>query len=173
MHTWRQAILMMAVACAACGTRQTDSTKSQPLSARREAAIDVDVRAFALDVARDITQEGPAAWRRHFSESPAFFMAADGNLQFPDRASATAGIQALTRTIQHIDLKWSDNLRVDPLAADLALIATPYHEIIVTSSGSRVDSTGFFTGVTEFRDGRWRFRNAHWSSIRQPDPSSR
>jgi len=173
MHTWRQAILMMAVACAACGTRQTDSVKSQPLSARREAAIDVDVRAFAFDVARDITAEGPAAWRRHFSESPAFFMAADGNLQFPDSASATAGIQALTRTIQHIDLKWSDNLRVDALAPDLALIATPYHEIIVTSSGSRVDSTGFFTGVTEFRDGRWRFRNAHWSSIRQPGPSSR
>ncbi len=163
---------MMAVACAACGTRQTDSAKSQPLSARREAAIDVDVRAFALDVARDITAEGPAAWRRHFSESPAFFMAADGNLQFPDSASATAGIQALTRTIQHIDLKWADNLRVDALAPDLALIATPYHETIVTSSGARVDSTGFFTGVTEFRDGRWRFRNAHWSSIRQPSPSS-
>ena len=173
MHPWRQPILLIAVACAACGPRPMDSTKSQPLSARREAAIDVDVRAFAFDVARDITAEGPAAWRRYFSESPAFFMAADGNLQFPDSATATAGIQALARTIQHIDLKWSDNLRVDPLAPDLAMIATPYHEMIVTSSGTRLDSTGFFTGVTEFRDGRWRFRNAHWSSAPQPAAASR
>ncbi len=166
------AIVAIALACAACGPRATDSAMPQPLSARREAAIGVDVRAFALDVARDISAEGPAAWRRYFSESPAFFMAADGNLQFPDSASATAGIQALTRTIRHIDLKWDGDLRVDPLAPDLALIATPYHEIIVTSSGARVDSTGFFTGIVEFRDGRWRFRNAHWSSARQAAPAS-
>jgi hypothetical protein len=172
MRTGRQAMLTIAVTLAACGPRATDSPRSQPLTARREAAIEVDVRGFAEDVARDITAQGPAAWRRYFSESPAFFMAADGSLQFPDSASATAGIQALARTIQHIDLKWDSNLRVDPLAPDLALIATPYHELIVTSSGSRVDSSGFFTGITEFRDGRWRFRNAHWSSARQPAPPS-
>lgn len=95
-------------------------------------------------------------------------MAADGNLQFPDSASATAGIQALAKTIRHIDLTWSDDLRVDALAPDVALIASPYHELITTSSGARVDSTGFFTGIAEFRDGHWRFRDAHWSSAREP-----
>jgi len=161
----------MAFGLCNCAQRSADASKSQVLSARRESAIVVDARAFAFDVARDVTAEGPAAWRKHFSESPAFFMAADGNLQFPDSASATAGIQALTRTIQHIDLKWSDDLRVDALGPNMAMIASPYREIITTSSGARVDSTGFFTGVAEFRDGRWRFRNAHWSSAPK-DPAA-
>jgi hypothetical protein len=158
--------LVAVLGCAACGRQQTDPHAAQFLSARRESAIDVDARAFALDVARDVTAEGPAAWRKHFSESPAFFMAADGNLQFPDSTSATAGIEALTKTIKHIDLTWSDDLRVDALGPNMALIASPYHEVMVTSSGARVDSTGFFTGVAEFRNGHWRFRNAHWSSSR-------
>ena len=158
--------LVVVLGCNACSRQQTDPRNAQFLSARRESAIGVDARAFAFDVARDVTAEGPAAWRKHFSQSPAFFMAADGNLQFPDSASATVGIEALTKTIKHIDLTWSDDLRVDALGPNMALIASPYHEIIVTSSGARVDSTGFFTGVAEFRDGHWRFRNAHWSSTR-------
>ena len=166
MHYFRALIVLAAFTLTACGSHSAEARQSQPLSARREAAIDVDVRAFAFQVAQDVTEEGPAAWRKHFSESPAFFMAADGKLQFPDSASASAGIQALTRTIQHIDLKWGDDLRVYPLAPDLAMIATPYHELIVTASGTRVDSVGYFTGLVEFRNERWQFRNVHWSSAR-------
>ena len=168
------ALAALALALCGCGQRSEDAPKNQVLSARREAAIVVDARAFAFDVARDVTAEGPAAWRKHFSDSPAFFMAADGNLQFPDSASATAGIEALTRTIQHIDLKWGDNLRVDALGPNMAMIATPYHELITTSSGAHVDSTGFFTGVAEFRDGHWRFRDVHWSSApKEPASASK
>jgi hypothetical protein len=172
MSKWQFSIVF-ALSFAACGTRQPDPHQPQYLSARRESAIDTDARAFAFDVAQDITKEGPAAWRKHFSESPAFFMAADGNLQFPDSASATAGIEALTHTIRSIDLQWSNDLRVDALAPDLAMIASPYHEIIVTSSGARLDSTGFFTGVAQFRDGHWKFRNAHWSSARTGAPEAK
>jgi hypothetical protein len=160
-------VVLVALALNACRQAPPDLPKYQPMSARRESAIVVDVRGYAQDVARDVSRDGPAAWRKHFSESPAFFMAADGNLQFPDSASATAGIEALTRTIQHIDLKWGDALRVDALAPDLAMIASPYHEDIVTSSGAHISSDGFFTGVVQFRNEHWRFRNAHWSSAPQ------
>ena len=166
MRIQRISLLALTVVLSSCGPNRRESTGPPPMSPRQEFAVDVDVRAFASDVARDITKEGPAAWRRHFSESPAFFMAADGTLQFPDSAAATAGIQALTRTIQHIELTWGKDLRVDPLARDLALIATPYYETIETAYGSRVESTGFFTGVVQFQDGHWLFRNAHWSSAR-------
>src|SRR5579864_8648945 len=166
MLSGRAWVFLSTCVLSSCASRTAETRQPQPLSARREAAIDVDVRAFTFAVAQDVTREGPAAWRRYFSESPAFFMAADGHLQFPDSASATAGIQALTRTIQHIDLKWGDDLRVDPLAPDLAMIAAPYHEVILTSSGSSVDSRGFFTAVAEFRDGQWRFRNVHWSAAK-------
>ena len=166
MLSLRALVFLSACALASCNSRSAETWQPPPLSARREAAINVDVRAFAIAVAQDVTREGPAAWRKYFSESPAFFMAADGNLQFPDSATATAGIQALTRTIQHIDLKWGDDLRVDPLAPNLAMIAAPYHEVILTTSGSQLDSRGFFTAVVEFRDGQWRFRNLHWSAAK-------
>lgn len=171
MASRRSLMLLIVLAGGACRTQPEDPRKPRFLSARRESAIDVDARAFAFDVARDVTSQGPSAWRKHFSDSPAFFMAADGNLQFPDSASASAGIDALTKTIQHIDLTWSDDLRVDALSPNMALIASPYHEVITTSSGTRVDTAGFFTGVAEFRDGHWRFRNAHWSSAREPAPA--
>ncbi len=153
MRTW--AIVLAAAAGAGCG-------------GYRAAEVATSVRAFAGTVAHDITQEGPAAWRKHFADSPSFFMAADGQMVFPNSAAATAGIQDLSRTIKHIDLQWGGDLRVDPLAADLAVVATTYHEVMVSAEGRRVESTGFFTGIAEQRDGRWQFRNAHWSEAVPP-----
>lgn len=57
-------------------------------------------------MARDVTQEGPAAWRKHFADSPSFFMAAEGCLVFPNSQAATLAIQDLTRTIKYIELRW-------------------------------------------------------------------
>jgi hypothetical protein len=121
-------------------------------------------------VAHDVTQDGPIAWRKHFADSPAFFMAADGHLNFPDGASATAGIQDLAHAIKHIELQWGNDLRVDPLTANLAVVAASYHEVLVLAAGRRIDAKGFFTATAENRQGRWQFRNAHWSSA-APTPS--
>jgi hypothetical protein len=41
----------------------------------------------------------------YFSDSPSFFIAAEGRLQFPDSAAASRGIQDLTRIIKHIELR--------------------------------------------------------------------
>ena len=77
---------------------------------------------------------------------------------FADSASATAGINDLGRSIKQIELQWGPELRVDPLANDLAVMAAPYHEIRTDSFGQRVDESGYFTGVVEFKGGRWQFR---------------
>jgi len=74
------------------------------------------------------------------------------------------GIRDLPRLIQRIELEWGDDLRVDPMAPNLAMMAASYHEVQVSPAGTRVDERGFFTGTAEYRDGRWQFRNAHWSS---------
>ena len=145
------------------GCSRSLSSEVQPLTAARAAEVDKDVRVFAQAVAVDVTQNGPAAWRRHFAESPSFFMAVDGHMQFPDSASATKGIEELTRTILHIELKWGDDLRVDALAPDLAVMAASYHEVLANADGSKIDAAGFFTGTAEHRGGEWKFRNVHWS----------
>jgi hypothetical protein len=163
MRTLQWTLLFAAVASAAYAAQNTSSADSRSLTAGRAAAVEDSVRVFTRAVAHDVTQDGPAAWRKYFSDSPAFFMAAEGRLVFPNSAAATAGIQDLKRAIKQIELRWGDDLRVDPLSTDLAVVAASYHEVRVDPAGQRVEETGFFTGVVEYRDGRWQFRNAHWS----------
>lgn len=127
------------------------------------ATVEKDVRAFMQTVAHDVSHEGPSAWRRYLADSPSFFMAVNGQMAFPDSTTATTVIHDLSTSIKSIDLHWGDDLRVDPLTANLAVVATSYHEVMVFSSGQRMDGLGFFTGVVEYRDGRWQFRDAHWS----------
>jgi len=161
MRTFAAALLLTTVAC---GGRRVESSDL--------AAVEQSVRAYAQAVAHDITQEGPAAWRRHFADSPSFFMASEGRLVFPNSASATAAIQELARTMKSIELRWGDDLRVDPLTPDLAVVAASWHEVQVSTDGHRVEESGFFTGIAEHRDGRWQFRNVHWS-VAGPAPTGR
>lgn len=165
MRIWQGAILAVTILSAACGSGHVVSGDSPNLTAARAADVDKQVRAFAEQVAHDITQEGPAAWRRYFAEGPEFFMASEGRLVFPNGAAVTAAIPELARTYKQIELHWGDDLRVDPLAPDLAVMAATYHEIQVNAAGVRANEAGYFTGIAEYRAGRWQFRDAHWSVV--------
>jgi hypothetical protein len=171
MRTWQVGPLLFVVLCVACGSHHDLSSMSQSLTPARASAVEDGVRAFMRGVAQDVTQEGPAAWRRHFVDSPSFFMVSEGHLAFPNSASATTGIQAFARTIDHMELHWGEDLRVDPLTPELAVIAAPWHEIRVDTAGNHVDETGFFTAIAEYRNGHWQFRNAHWS-VAAPPPAA-
>lgn len=161
-----QFVLLAVVSTVGCGLHESPS-----LTTAQAAEVQSNVLTFTRNVARDINQEGPAAWRRYLGDSPAFFMASGGHLVFPNRAAATPAIDDLVRTLKKIELTWGDDLRVDPLTAHLAMVASSYHEIRVSTDGSRVDETGFFTGTAEHRDGRWQFRNIHWS-VAVPPPAA-
>lgn len=89
-------------------------------------------------------------------------MAAEGRLVFPNAAAANTGIGELTRTVKKITLTWRD-LRVDPLCANLAVVAAAYHETRISFAGQHVEEDGYFTGLAENRAGRWQFRHAYWS----------
>jgi hypothetical protein len=145
------------------------------LNARVAGAVDVlppdvashverDVRQFMQAVAADVTQHGPTAWRTHFATSPAFFMAVNGQLQFASSADAGSAIDALPKSIQHIALKWGDDLRVDPLTAVYAVVASSYTEKLVGPDGATRYDRGYFTAVAQAEGGHWTFRDAHWSS---------
>jgi hypothetical protein len=129
-------LVLAAVTAAGCAPRDA----APDLTPAHAAAIEDSVRTFAQAVAPDVSREGPIAWRRHFAESPAFFMASEGRLAFPNSETATRVIHDLARVIPHIELRWGDGLRVDPLAP----------------------------GLAEHRTGPWRLRNAHWSVAGPP-----
>jgi len=154
------------LALAGCGLGSP--TGSAPLTETRKAAVKQEVRDFVATVARDVTQEGPRGWQKHFADDPAFFMAVDGKMQFPNGQSAREGIEYFAHIFVHVQLNWGDDLRIDPLTGDLAQVATSWHEFLLDKDGHRTEESGFLTGLVEKRDGEWQFRNAHWSEAAPP-----
>ena len=107
-----QVLLLVAVLASGCGQRQpSDDT----LTSARAARVQGEVGAFMHAVARDVTAQGPAAWRQHFSEEPSFFMVADGQLVFPSGAAVKTAMPELIRSLPHIELQWGDDIRIDAL----------------------------------------------------------
>ena len=165
-------VLLLVITSAGCKMgRNTTSNGSQLLTPSDAAGVVQAVRTFTATVALDVTQEGPLAWGKFFEDNPAFFMAVNGQMAFPNGTAAKNGIQNVALALKHIDLKWGDDLRIDPLTPELAVVAAPWREIQIDSAGHRVEETGFFTGLAEFREGRWQFRNAHWSSPISASPA--
>lgn len=156
------ALVLMALAAAGCHPRgaTTDAPAAQPRSAEEDS-----VRAFMQAVAQNVSREGPAAWRREFTEGPEFFMAVNGQLVFANGAAAARGIEALAHTLPKIQLRFGDDLRVDVLTSAFALVGCSYSEVQTDAQGQQRTDRGYFTALAERRDGQWRFRSAHWSSL--------
>jgi hypothetical protein len=146
---WRSTLLLAAFGSAGCSVRTAGSAELQSLT----------------------PAEGPLAWLKFFNTGPEFFMAVNGQLAFPNAAAAKEGTQNFARTINRIDLTWGDDLHVDPLTAELAVVAASWREIQVDKAGHRIEEAGYFTGLAEYRGGRWRFRDAHWSAPISPPPA--
>ena len=121
------------------------------------------VQEFMAAVARDVTAQGPRAWRKYLSHEHAFFMASNGLLVFESGEAAQQGIGALEQSIEHITLQWGQGLHVDPLSDTLAQVGVPFHETLVEKTGTRMSVDGYFTGLAERNDAGWQFRSAHWS----------
>ena len=91
-------------------------------------------------------------------------MAVNGQMAFANAAAAQDGTRKFAKTIRQIELKWGDDLRVDPLTNEFAIVAASFREIQVDTAGHSITETGYFTGLAEYREGHWQFRNAHWSA---------
>jgi hypothetical protein len=161
----RLSIMLIALfASVGCSRHVADP---RPLSPEQRTMVENDVRKFMLQVAHDVTTDGPTAWQKEFADDPAFFMAVNGKMAFPNRQVATQAIQNLPSMIKQIELHWGDDLRVDLLKEDLAVVGTSYTELQTDPQGHQKTDTGFFTAVAELRSGRWQFRDAHWSDATQ------
>jgi len=148
-------LLLALVGCA---------TESNPaLDATRATEIDQGVRRMLDDIARDLASDGPTAWTRYFADSPDFYMASDGELVFPTIEDAKNFLREFAPNVSSMSLTWSD-VRVDPAAEGLALVAAAYHEVIVEVSGTEIEFGGYFTGVATETPSGWRLRTLHWSS---------
>jgi hypothetical protein len=159
------ALVLLALVAPGCGSPPAVGTGSAASGAPSRSAEEVSVRAFMQAVAQDVSREGPGAWRHEFTDGPEFFMAVNGQLVFANGAAAARGIEALTHTLPKIELRFGDDLRVDMLTDALALIGCSYSEVQTNAQGQPHADRGYFTALAERRDGQWRFRSAHWSSL--------
>ena len=155
--------LLIAVAFAAWVPCGACASHSHSVTPKEAVAVDRAVRAFMQTVSDSVTQDGPLAWIKYFDASPAFFMAVNGQMAFPNSAAAQEGTRKFAQSIRHIELEWGNDLLVDPLTNEFAIVAASWRELQVDTAGHSVTQTGYFTGLAEYRGGRWRIRNAHWS----------
>jgi hypothetical protein len=166
MRLRRWILLIPAVAALGCQACHSSVDNAQSLLPARRAAVEDAVRRFTVTVAHDVTQEGPLAWRKHFADTPSFFMAVNGQLAFPSGQAAAQAIPEVARQYKHIELRWGDDLRLDALTESLCVVGTSYTEIIELQpgvEGFQGTQNGYFTGLAENRNGQWQFRDAHWS----------
>lgn len=165
--------LLVLCALALCGCHGRAHSRASPaLTEQERLEITGDVRVFALEVAQDVTLRGPGAWAKHFSRAPEFFMVSQGTLQFANGAAAAQGIEALTHTLKRIDLRFGDDLRVDPLTSDFAVVAASFTEVLTDTADHDTPVSGYFTALAERREGQWVFRNAHWSLRTAEEPGA-
>lgn len=173
MRVWRGMLLVLVVAAIACGGgKRGADVSSQGLTAEKTAAVETSVREFMNQVSQDVTQNGPLAWQKEFQDTLSFFMASDGQLAFANGQAAQQGIQTLPNIIKKIELHWSD-VRVDVLTADLAAVGASWQEVREDPQGHSLTQKGYFTGVVQQQNGRWQFRDVHWSTIPHEPPTVR
>jgi|SRR5579863_3524171 len=104
MHKLLVAALVWILGFAAYSARTNASSVARSLTPEQSSAVETAVRAFAQNFAHDVTQEGPTAWHKSLEDSPAFFMAVDGAMAFPNSAAAKAGVDTFAATIE---LTWN------------------------------------------------------------------
>jgi hypothetical protein len=49
---------------------------------------------------------------------------------------------------------------IDALTNEFAVVAVSWREVQVDTAGHSVTETGYFTGLAEYREGRWQFPDA-------------
>lgn len=160
--------LLIATITASTGCRGTSTSVSETAAASQ---ISQGALEFMDVVAAGVSRDGPIAWKRYLGTDPAFYMVSEGRLVFDGGEVARRSIDDLTRTIERIELRWGEPIRVDPQSSTRVLISAAYFERIVTRSGVTTNEQGWMTGLAERRPEGWSFLNLHWSVV--PDQSSR
>jgi hypothetical protein len=168
-------LLISVTASMRCGGCRGLTDKPQALTPERRTEVEDSARKFMAAVAHDVTQDGPLAWRKFFADRPAFFMAVNGQMAFPSGQAAAQAIPEIAKKLKRIELHWGDDLRLDPLTESLCAVGASYTEVIEVQPGGAEEMQGthrgYFTGVAENRNGKWQFRDVHWSEVVPPAPA--
>lgn len=162
LGAWLIVAITASTSCRSTPPSVADPAPAYPIS---QGALE-----FMNGVAVGVTRDGPIAWKRYFAADPSFYMVSEGRLVFEGGDVARRSIDDLTRTVERIELRWGEPIRVDLMTSTRVLISAAYYERIVRRSGTTTDEQGWMTGLAEQGPEGWRFLNLHWSVV--PDRNS-
>lgn len=165
MKVLHACLIVAITAATSCRSTSPPVANPAPTNPITQGAIE-----FMNGVAVGVSRDGPIAWKRYFAAEPDFYMISEGRLVFDGGDNAHKSIDDLTRTVERIELRWGEPIRVDPVTSTRVLISAAYYERIVMRSGTTTDEQGWMTGLAEPGPEGWRFLNLHWSVV--PDPKS-
>jgi hypothetical protein len=152
------ALIMLIFITSYCKNNNDSVSRTGQYSGVRDG-----VKQMMDSIARNVSEKGPVAWLQYFENTPDFFMASDGQLDFSNKDSASSLINnTIVKQIKKIDLNWN-NIHIDGLSGTLAAIAADFHEDITDSNGYKSDVNGYFTGIAHRSVQGWQLRNLHWS----------
>jgi ketosteroid isomerase-like protein len=151
-------------------TRSADA----PLSTSEKKAIADTLRALVVS-AYDLSKPGDAVARMMSLYPPSGnVVSASGGRMSVSRDSLEAGIRAFWQYVgQNMrDPRWTwDEMQVDVLARDAAVLTATYHVPHRTPRGDQHVIAGALTVAFQRRDGRWSVVQEHLSDVPPADPT--
>ena len=118
--------LLLAITLAACVPSGAGASHSHSVPPDGAASVDQAVRAFMQTVAHSVTQDGPMAWIKYFDASPRILYGRQRPDGLPEYRRRTGRTRKFAQTIPQIELKWGDDLRVDLLTNEFAVVAVSF-----------------------------------------------
>ena len=141
------------------------SNKTESFTPKERLLVKDSVQFMVNSITKDLSHKGPIAWLTYFENTPDFFMASNGQLEFPNIDTAKSFVtNTLIKIIPKIELRWS-NVQITALTNKFASISAIYHEDITDSSGKTTPYDGYFTAIAHQSSDGWKLHNAHWSSM--------
>ena len=126
------------------------------------ADIEAELLRTLDQLCADLAERGPRAWIDHFSQSPEFRMASDGEVLFRTSLDLESAMNGFAAQVERLELNFSD-VRTVVLGTDSAHVSAAFDEILTYTSGEREEMRGHFTALAVREGEEWRLLNAHWS----------
>ncbi len=138
--------------CAGCSDRHVPGTGATPHDSEADSArvvSDIEAGVWALhaaDTARDAEAVIDLLW-------PEYEMLVDGKRL--GYAQIVDGSREFMTNLELFQTEWTD-LRIVPLARDIAISSFLFRDSIVTRQGELIRAVGPTTFIWQRRDGEWR-----------------
>jgi len=135
-----------------------------------EQSIEQEVNEMFDAYTKHVNTTGLKGVDYYFSKDKRFYWVEDGVMQYPDRETLLAGIEAFYPSVTSIELVISKK-KVTVLDHSTATLYVEYKEDIVLDSGYVVKLDGAMTILTIREDESWKFLIGH-SSVKKPRGSN-